>query len=142
MLKRNLFAIAIIILGLGITSSVFGQESARIRKPKNQINSSVGFMDYTDDACTICDGKYRTATINSPRDSASGQATGKTLESTNKIQLPQPKGMNKPDLTEQLSIKSPRDVASGQATGKVARSKTKNLGDTATHEVGHKQKRH
>ena len=80
-----------------------------------------------------------TGQIKSPRDVASGQATGKTQKSTARVQKPQPKGMNKADLTEQLSIQSPRDVASGQATGKRQHKPIRgyNLGDTGTHEVGH-----
>jgi hypothetical protein len=84
-------------------------------------------------------GNFEIQGIKSPRDVTTGQATGKTQKSTSRIQPPQPKGMNKADLTEQLSIQSPRDVASGQATGKRQHKpvKNRNLGDTGTHEVGH-----
>lgn len=57
-------------------------------------------------------GNFEIQDIKSPRDVASGQATG---------------------------IKSPRDISTGQATGKRQHKpiKNRNLGDTGTHEVGH-----
>lgn len=61
-------------------------------------------------------------------DISTGRATSKTQKSTSRTQPPQPKGMNKADLTEQLSIKSPRDVATGQAKP----LKGNSLSDTVT----------
>ena len=95
----------ILSLVLVFTSNAFGQwhpEIDRIKSPRD----------------------VATGQIKSPRDVASGQATGKAQKSSSRIQPPQPKGMNKADLTEQLSIKSPRDVASGQATGIKANART------------------
>jgi hypothetical protein len=66
---------------------------------------------------------------------------------------PQPKGMNKADLTEQLSIQSNRQRGrrpnavgnpfglGGTVTAGVKNRQAANLGDTATHEVGHKGNR-
>lgn len=66
---------------------------------------------------------------------------------------PQPKGMNKADLTEQLSIRSNRQRnrrpaaisnpigMGGTVTAGLKNQQGHNLGDTGTHEVGHKGKR-
>lgn len=211
MLNKNLFAIAIVTLGLVMAINTFGQDRGKRPNKKNPeisrqdaqvslmyvanqeeymaggiadvcggikdkkeetakdstarrkqtVKPNAGFMDYTDDACSVCDGKIK-ATVKTTangivgatevaakdirkqsRDAASGQATGKTQKSTSRIQPPQPKGMNKHDLTEQLSIQSPRDVASGQATGKRQHKPVRgyNLGDTTTHERRKQQKR-
>ena len=158
MLKKNLFAIAIIMLGLGITSA-FGQwhpEIDRVKSPrdvasgqatgiksprdvatgqvKSQSNAktrkpNAGFMDYTDDACSVCDGKIKATAIKSPRDMATGQATGKRQHEPIQAQ-------DKLGNFEIQDVKSPRDIASGQATGKRQYKPVRNynLGDTATHE--------
>jgi hypothetical protein len=154
MLKRNLIAIAIVTLGLVMTINTFGQDKLgnfEIQVIKSPRDVSTGQIKSPRDVATGQSsgktksqsqdklGNFEIQGIKSPRDVATGQATGKTQKSTSRIQPPQPKGMNKADLTEQLSIQSPRDVASGQATGKRQHKpiKNRNLGDTGTHEVGH-----
>ena len=204
MLNKTLFAIIIAMLGLVMANSAFGQwhpEIDRVKSPrdvasgqatgiksprdvasgqvKSQINAktqkpNAGFMDYTDDACSVCDGKIKATAIKSPRDMATGQATGKRqhepiqaqdklgnfeiqdLKATPKqVQPGQNSGgtisnqRTKSNSQEKLGnfeiqdIKSPRDAASGQATGKRQYEPVRNynLGDTATHEVGHKQRK-
>ncbi|HRH47069.1 MAG TPA: hypothetical protein PKY82_35815 [Pyrinomonadaceae bacterium] len=126
MLKRNLFAIAIITLGLGITNA-FGQAADWEIKPavKNsnpaiKKNNSV---------------KSHTATVNNNENRA---------QSNKQNKLGSPEIQSLSECQQQIDwIKTPRNTASGQATGKRQHLpvKNKNLGDTGTHEVGHKQRK-
>lgn len=135
MLKRNLFAIMLVVSGLVMVSNAFGQGNVRGPRPSKtnpEINRNEvivkpmqahvneimidGMVVWGNDV-TITGGPHNN---NSQRSRTSKSPT-----------------QNKLGNFEIQGVKSPRDVASGQATGKVAKSKTKNLGDTATHEVGH-----
>lgn len=54
------------------------------------------------------------AKVSSPRDAASGQATGKRSSSSGDTKM----SLNFQKIEMEYSVKSPRDAASGQATGK------------------------
>lgn len=66
MLKRNLIATAIITFGLILTSNIFAQSprepaSGQTTGKRKVRKANTGFMDYTDDACSVCDGKVKAA---------------------------------------------------------------------------------
>ena len=143
MLKRNLIAIAIVTLGLGITSA-FGQAAdweikPAIKNPTVIVKKTTSVKNRTE---TVNNNENRTKSNsrnkmgnfeiqgisetnkildvkNSPRETATGQSTGKM----------QVKQMCVCDLAEMLGVKGNK------------RKATANLGDTGTHEVGHKQRR-
>lgn len=135
MLKPNLVAIAIVVLGFGVTSIAFGQEQRRksahkttVKKPAsvrseggNPNSNLIGSPEFFDkvknaprslspsrDPHGSVSPNSNPHGIKSPRNISTGQASPKTQGSTSRIRPPQPKGMNKADLTEQLSIKSRR----------------------------------
>ena len=115
MLKRNLITIAIITLGLAITSA-FGQAAdweikPAVKNPKAAVKKPIRQSIFTND--TIDKNKMGNFEI---------------------------QGIS--EAQQQIDwVKSPCDVSSGQAAGKrqYAPIKRQNLGDTGTHEVGHKQ---
>lgn len=126
MLNKNLIAIAIVTLGLGITSA-FGQAADWEIKPAVK-NPTVTVKKSTS-------VKSRTETVNNNENRT--QANKQNKLGNFEIQ-----GIS--ECQQQLDwIKAPRDAASGQATGKRQHLpvKSKNLGDTGTHEVGHKQRK-
>ena len=87
MLKRNLIVIAIIAFGLVMAGNTFGQTDpatgqATGKRKTNKPNT--GFMDYTDDACSVCDGKIKATKTKTARDAASGQATGRRMKTANR----------------------------------------------------------
>ncbi|MBS1808359.1 MAG: hypothetical protein JST84_09220 [Acidobacteria bacterium] len=91
---KNHFAIATVTLALtgALTATAFGQWHPEIDKVKAR--------------------KANVQSIKSPRDVATGQATGRR-----KAPRPRPAAQDKLGNFEIQDIKSPRDAASGQATG-------------------------
>ena len=101
MLKTASVMVSMSVLILGLSAGVFGQwhpEIDKVRVQKSGIKTK------------SVKGKI----------SSSSRSTGRRIHKPLRVGPSQPLGMNKADLTEQLSIKSPRDVASGQSTGKTA----------------------
>ena len=124
MLKRNLIAIAIVTLGLGITSA-FGQAADWEIKPAVR-NSTATIKKSTP-------VKGPTKTV----DNNKHKTKPKTQDKLGNFEI---QGIS--ECQQQIDwIKAPCKTASGQATGKRQHKpiKSKNLGDTGTHEVGHKQ---
>lgn len=119
MLKRNLIAIAIITLGLGITSA-FGQAAdweikPAVKNPKTSVKKPDGQSIFTNDTIDKLEVKSKRSI---------------TSNSSTKTRRP-------------AVSKSFYAMINGQSAGKgkqpQKRSKSKNPGDTGTHEVGHKQ---
>lgn len=102
MQTKNLFAIA--TLTAALTSTVFGQWNPDIDKVKG--------------------GKPNVQTIKSPRDMATGQATGKrkvaraAQDKLGNFEIQDVKSPRDTASGQATGITSPRDVATGQATGK------------------------
>lgn len=136
MLKRNLIAIAIVTLGLGITSA-FGQAAdweikPAVRNSTATIKKSTPVKGRTK---TVDNNKHKTKS-NPPSKMGNFEIQG--ISETNKIL--DVKNSPRDTATGQTTgIQSAREAGSGLATG--IRRYSKNLGDTGTHEVGHKQRR-
>lgn len=136
MLKRNLIAIAIVTLGLGITSA-FGQAADWEIKPAVK-NPTVTVKKTTS-------VKSRTKTVNNNENRTKSKTQNKLgnfeiqgISETNKIL--DVKNSPRDTATGQTTgIQSAREAGSGLATG--IKRYSKNLGDTGTHEVGHKQRK-
>ncbi len=100
--KFSIFAIA--VLTMAISSTAFGQWHPEIDKVKN--------------------AKIKTQSIKSPRDVASGQATGRrkaprtAQDKLGNFEIQDIKSPRDVASGQATSITSPRDAASGQATGK------------------------
>ena len=157
MLKRNLIviAIAIITLGLGITSA-FGQAAdweikPAVKNPKTSVKKSNSVkvrkpqqVQPGNSGGTISNQRTSNNSSRKPQlETSNGQSifTNDTIDK-NKLGNFEIQGIS--ECQQQLDwVKAPRNTASGQAIGirQHLPIKSKNLGDTGTHEVGHKQRK-
>lgn len=164
MLKRNL--IAIVMLGLVMTINAFGQDDVRGKRPSKtnpEIKRSDAIVkpksanvnEITIDGTTvwgneveITGGRRGSSSETSRRNQSQNNWFDGSFDLGGRISSAQKSNNNSSVEIEGVaprkpnSIKSPRDVATGQATEKRQHKPVKaNLGDTGTHEVGHKQRK-
>lgn len=132
MLKRNLIAIAIIVMGLGITGA-FGQDreagsglATGIKKPTTTVKKPK----------QVQPGQNSGGTITNQRTSRTRTTpTGITFSKIEYVRKPKSvKGQTEYVDNDEYRTKNPRNQ-------KIRKPSGKNLGDTGTHEVGHKQRR-
>jgi len=134
------------------------EETTSRKKQNNSVpKPNAGFFDTYEQGNEIYEGQVKTTSIKSPRDVATGQSNQRTKSnSQNKLGNFEIQGLRETNKILDV-INSPRDTASGQVIGiQSAREagsglatgrrqyepiKSKNLGDTGTHEVGHKQRK-
>lgn len=142
MLKRNLFAIVIVMLGLVMASNAFGQRGGTEKRPDKN-NPDFDKKEYQLYPIRVANQEeYMAGGIAIlTREPLVNPQTSRTKRNPAK---PNKQITHDPEFEE---VKSPRDVAtkriqsareagSRMATGKI-KQKPKNLGDTATHEVGY-----
>jgi len=127
MMRKNLIVIATLAFGLVLTANTFGQSSSSVSK-KNKPNANAGFFDeYETGGNSVRSGNVRATATLSPQ--VEQKTTGHTQSSSNFGPRVAP-SVDQSNALWQLieSVRSPSNNRS-------------NLGDTGTHEVGHKQRK-
>jgi hypothetical protein len=148
MLKRNIIAIAIVTLGLVMAINTFGQERGkRPSKTNPEIKRSDAIIKPIQAEVNeiMIDGtKVWGNEVKITGGKSGNSETSRMSKSNTQSKLGNSEPQNISETGVLLDLKTPpRDTTSGLATGRRQYEpvKRQNLGDTGTHEVGHKQRK-
>ncbi|MGD9562644.1 MAG: hypothetical protein AB7F88_11115 [Pyrinomonadaceae bacterium] len=141
MLKKNLVLIAIITLGLVAASDAFGQDRGTRPSQKSKKNLNGNALPEVGDEVLVTQpavkSKKPRAAQKTKKQTRQRTSTGKT-STTSKIKPKQPVSFTSAEGRSMSFELYRQNKTNGRKSKPVKRT---NLGDTGTHEVGHKQRK-